>query len=173
MIYKSIICLIFLTLFAPPSAYAHKLMVDCTLKNNLLIIEAFYERSNNNDNDPPARHAKVSIIDSENNTVLTGLTDDLGRWHGHVDRAGEYTVRVESVGHRAQAKIQVVIQTAASIQSVPTMQEPPTTTGSDLHTGRPIGRLAIGLAIILVLSIVYSLFLRTREKRKERWESSR
>jgi hypothetical protein len=84
-----------LLLTAAP-AFAHKLLLDCRVKDDRVRVEAFY------DDDTPAQKAKVSLENEANQVVAEGRTDERGLWSCPLPKPGKYTVRAESVGHAAR-----------------------------------------------------------------------
>ena len=89
-----------LLLIASP-AFAHKLLTSWKVDGGRVRVEAFF------DDDTPAQEAQVVVTDAADRTVAEGRTDERGVWSFARPAAGSYSVRVESVGHRATARIKV------------------------------------------------------------------
>ena len=140
-------------LIAAPSALAHRLIVDPKVVGNEVKVEAFYE------DDTPARNAKV-IVWRDKEKVAEGRTNEKGVWTFPKPAPGSYTVRVEDVGHAG--KEQLVIpdpnpDVPALISGPEPVAEPPS---RDEKTGPRWGRLAIGLAVIGGLVLLWRFRLR-------------
>ena len=134
-----------LLLAAPASA--HKLMVDCRLKDDRVRVEVFY------DDDTPAQQAKV-IVENENKEVIAeGKTDERGLWSYPVPAPGKYIIRAESVGHNAR---EVLVVPADK----PTPEEAPATRTT---TETPWLQIGVGLGVIAILCTGALLFRRGRQ----------
>jgi len=86
--------------FAPASALAHALGVDCTLRGAKVEVEAFY------DDNAPAQKAKVQVVNALDEIIASGVTDATGSWTFATPPPGKYEVRVDAgAGHRAKKTI--------------------------------------------------------------------
>jgi hypothetical protein len=82
-------------------AFAHKLSLDCRVKDERVRVEAFY------DDDTPAQQAKIFVENEGKHIVAEGRTDERGVWSCPLPAPGRYTVRAESVGHAAKETLVV------------------------------------------------------------------
>ena len=127
-------------------AFAHRLIVDPTPVGDRLRVEAYYE------DDTPAQYAKVTVV-VDGRTVAEGQTDDRGVWTCPRPAPGTYTVRVADHGHAGKETV-VIPDPNASPLAVSADPDPPREDRSE-RTRTPWGRLAIGLAIIAGLTLVW------------------
>lgn len=89
-------------LVAPRCASAHALRVDCYLRAESVIVEAYF------DDDTPADKAKVRIFDAGGNEIARGQTDADGKWSTHRLSPGRYRVEVDAGGgHFAKQSMEV------------------------------------------------------------------
>ena len=104
-------------LLASGSAHAHALSVECKLKGDTVVVEAFFS------DNKPAPNAKVTVRDSHGNELATGRTDDEGRWTFPAPAAGKYEVTCDAgEGHRRP--VIVTIPTVAALKPItPTPEE--------------------------------------------------
>jgi hypothetical protein len=100
--------------FSSNPAMAHRLGADCTIRGKDVQVEAFFSDNTS------AKGARVSVLDSNKNSVVEGRTDDKGAWSFPAPEPGIYHVIVEAGnGHRADITIDVpqTIQRAKSLPS--------------------------------------------------------
>jgi nickel transport protein len=114
-------------------ALAHRLHCDPKLDGDRLRVEAFYEDGT------PAQEAKVRVLLAEV-LIADGRTDEKGVWSCPRPAPGIYIVRVESVGHAANATIEIQPPAAADATD--------DSSSRTEKTGTQWGKLALGLAII-------------------------
>jgi hypothetical protein len=79
-------------LSTPRLACAHALRVDCHLRGEEVLIEAYF------DDDTPAGKAKVRVFDDSGTLVADGRTDAAGRWSVARPKPGRYRVEVDAGG---------------------------------------------------------------------------
>lgn len=155
-----------LVLAAVRPVAAHALGAECKIRGGRVELEAYY------DDDTPGSQARVVVQDEARKTVAEGKTDDKGMWNFPLPPPGRYRVRVDAgAGHAATVTL-----------TVPGSKEGPTTSGGENgvppaedksgvasdgptrteFTRFPLGRVALGLAVIGLLSVVLCLALRPR-----------
>lgn len=129
----------------PAAATAHDLIALVKVRDADVYVEAGY--SYGKDDGDPAGEAAVVVTDEHGNRVATGTTDEKGVWTFPRPPAGTYTVVVEQAGHRA----------------VVTLAVPATGTADFLpwRLDKRVG-VAVGLAAVLGLTVVYRLVRRGR-----------
>ena len=137
---------LYLLLAGAGPAFGHKLIVDPTPVGERLRVEAYYE------DDTPAQSARVTVI-IDGKTVAEGQTDDKGVWTCPKPAPGTYTVRVVDHGHAGKETV-VIPDPNASPPVVTADLGPPTEERSE-KTRTPWGRLAIGLAVIAGLTLLW------------------
>src|SRR5262245_31356111 len=92
----------FLVLATAPSAFAHALGAECSLRGDRVEVEAYY------DDDTPARDARVIVRDVAKKNVAEGRTNDKGFWSFPRPEPGRYRVTVDAgAGHRTTVTITV------------------------------------------------------------------
>jgi len=93
---------LFLVLAAAPSAFAHALGAECSLRGDRVEVEAYY------DDDTPARDARVIVRDVAKKSVTEGRTNDKGFWSFPRPEPGRYRITVDAgAGHRTTVTITV------------------------------------------------------------------
>lgn len=143
-------------------AFAHKLLLDCRVKDDRVRVEAFY------DDDMPAQKAKVVLENEANQVVAEGRTDERGVWTCPLPVPGKYTVRAESVGHAAKETL-VVSAPVKKVTAEPSIGSDnpsgnfiapgnsdiaqPARPSREEKTETPWLRIGIGFAIIAVLCV--------------------
>jgi hypothetical protein len=137
---RSFMALIGVCLSASP-LFAHKLLLDCRLRDDRLRVEAFY------DDDTPAQQAKIVVENLEKQVIAEGLTDEKGTWNCPVPVSGEYTVRAESVGHTARETLSVRQSTVDNPSSIERKTAPEPASHEE-KISMPWLKLAIGIALI-------------------------
>lgn len=146
-------------LIATGSVRAHDLGIECKLKGDTVVVEAFF--TNNN---APARDAKVTVRQPQGGDLASGRTDDAGRWSFPAPAAGKYEVTCDlGDGHRKQ--VIITIPTAAALKPItPTPEEIVVTGGPTREelTRFPWLRLLLGVAAIGGLAVL--LWLATRRR---------
>jgi len=145
-------------LFASGPAHAHRLYVECKLKGDTVVVEAFYS------DNKPAANATVTVHDALGNELATGRTDDAGRWRFPAPAAGKYQVTCDAGGgHRTP--VPVTIPTAAALKPITPAPEEIVVTGGPTReelTRFPWLRLFLGVAAIGGLAVL--LWLATRRR---------
>jgi hypothetical protein len=113
----SIVTAILALVFSVSPAMAHRLGADCTIRGKDVQVEAFFSDNTS------AKGARISVLDSNNNSVAEGRTDDQGAWSFPAPEPGVYRVIVEAGnGHRAEITIDVP-QTIQQAKSSPSTSE--------------------------------------------------
>ena len=103
--------------FSVSPAMAHRLGADCTIRGKEVQVEAFFSDNTS------AKGARVSVFDSNKNSVVEGRTDDKGAWSFPAPEPGIYRVIIEAGnGHRAEIRIDVP-QTNLEAESSPSTSE--------------------------------------------------
>jgi len=98
----SILTALLALVFSVRPAMAHRLGADCTIRGKEVQVEAFFSDNTS------AKGARVSVLDSNKNSVIEGRTDDKGAWSFPAPEPGIYRVIVEAGnGHRAEITIDV------------------------------------------------------------------
>ncbi|MBI5136309.1 MAG: cobalt transporter CbiM [Nitrospirae bacterium] len=135
-------------LFAPAPAHAHKLLLDYTALDDGVLIEAFFPDGK------PAQDIAVRLMDTDEKVISEGRTDANG---GHVFSIPEHKDYVADADAEMGHYIKVTIP-AADLSGVR-----PGQVASQHEGGRPskvraegipIGRVAIGFAVIAALALV-------------------
>lgn len=132
------------------SAWAHKLKVECKLIDKQLFVEAFYADAS------PATNAKVAIWSGANDIVDSGKTNESGTWSTKVPEPGTYSVVVESVGHKTKTELTIQADQAKIVEQ--------DSTSSHDHEGFPWRNVMIGLGIIGIGALAWSLVHARRPK---------
>ena len=99
-------------LAAPQQGDAHALHVDCHLRGEKVVVEAYF------DDDTPADKAKVRIVDAGGNEIAGGQTDAAGKWSMERPASGRYRVEVNAGGGHF-AKQTMVIPGEGDIGAAP------------------------------------------------------
>ena len=119
----------------PAGVMAHAVHVVGTLRTGKVEVETFY------DDDTPAIKAKVEVLNAREEIVVSGVTDDKGRWTFDTPPPGKYEVRLDAgAGHRAKCTI-----TVPGIAQTQTEPEGPT---REEITRTPWLKVAIGFVVI-------------------------
>ncbi|HEV3144067.1 MAG TPA: carboxypeptidase-like regulatory domain-containing protein [Gemmataceae bacterium] len=141
-----------------PRAGAHSLGAECRLRNNQVELEAFYG------DDTPARHANVEVRNTAGDMIAEGKTDNDGRWSFPLPAAGDYQVVVDAgMGHRTTVALTI------SQEQLATGQGGIAGSIRNQFTRTPWLRIAMGLAIVALLGLVFQMWLRrSREPQAER-----
>jgi hypothetical protein len=139
-------------------AHAHALYVECKLKGDTVVVEAFFS------DNTPARDARVTVRNSGGGELAAGRTDDAGRWRFPAPAAGKYEVTCDlGDGHRKVAI--VTIPTAAALKPITPPPEEIVVSGGPTReelTRFPWLRLLLGVAAIGGLAVL--LWLATRRR---------
>ena len=106
-IFSALILVVLVTLFIADATTAHRLYVDVTeLKTQVEIeIEAYYGDGK------PAGNADITVYKPNDEVILTGKTDDNGRFKFKINDTRGFenlTIVVEQIGHKAETKINIV-----------------------------------------------------------------
>jgi nickel transport protein len=151
------LALLLLTLL-PATAFAHALRVVCVLRGDKVKVESFYT------DETLAAKAKVQVVNAAEKIVVSGETDERGRWTFDTPMPGKYEVRVDAgAGHRARRTINVssALAVEAPTERVPidpveekTVSDEPTR--AEL-TRTPWEKLLIGFGVIVGLSGAFLL----------------
>jgi hypothetical protein len=131
-----------LLLAAVSPVLAHRLIVDPKIDGDRIRVEAYYE------DDTPAQNALVTVFRGEQK-VAEGRTDDKGVWTCPKPAPATYTVQVKDSGH-AGSKVLVIPDPSAGPSVVG--GEPET---REEKTRTPWGRIAVGLALIVGLTLLW------------------
>lgn len=130
-------------LLVPSTAVAHGLHADVTVADTIKVVAYF-------DDDMPAESAEVRVTGAAGTEVFAGKTDERGVCTFPRPAPGAYTLRVKSTGHAAKVEFRVDGESEAA---------PAVYTGWRMN--RTVG-LAVGLVLLLGLSIACKFFLRRR-----------
>ena len=145
-------------LFATGPVHAHALYVECKLKGDAVVVEAFFS------DNKPAPDAKVTVRDSGGGELAAGRTDDAGRWTFPAPAAGKYEVTCDlGDGHRKP--VIITIPSPAALKPITPPPEEIVITGGPTReelTRFPWLRLLLGVAAIGGLAIL--LWLATRRR---------
>ncbi len=134
-------------------AFAHKLFADVKVGETIQLVAYFEE-------DVPAELAQVTVTDAAGQTVFTGQTDERGMLQFPKPAPGAYTLRVRCIGHTAKVTFEVPGPVGAT-PTAPAASDgvPVVFTEERVDAGV---RLALGVGILLGLSLVSWLMLRRR-----------
>lgn len=132
-------------------AFAHKLYVEAKPYTDHIRVEAYYE------DDTPAQEAKIKIR-KDDVVVAEGRTDEKGVWTCTLP-PGHYSVRAETLGHAADATIDVPARAEDVVQPVDDQRAE--------NTRLPLRRVILGLGIITGVTVLsYVLRHRARGTRR-------
>jgi hypothetical protein len=134
----------------PGAAAAHDLKAVVTVTATEVKVEAGY------DDETPADGGKVSLTTADGTAVADGKLDERGRWATKVPPPGSYVVVVNDIGHRDRVTFTIPDPTPAA--SAPAA---PDATYANWRLDKTLG-LAIGLAVLLGGSLLYTLVRRRR-----------
>jgi hypothetical protein len=155
-LFRSLIALGGICLSASP-IFAHKLLLDCRLRDDRLRVEAFY------DDDTPAQNAKIVVENDRKQVVAKGLTDEKGCWNCAVPTSGEYTVRAESIGHAAKETLAIKESALDNSRSIERKISSEPAATRDEKTAMPWVSITIGLAMLACLGALV-WFIRGRKR---------
>lgn len=118
----------------------HGLLLRLTLENERVTVEAFF------DDDTPAAQAKVTLSSAAGITLLSGVTDERGRFTIPEKIAdGSYRVIIDAgAGHRAEKPLTIPFGASAAVPE-PTREE---------MTRTPWLKIGIGLAVLALFGLV-------------------
>lgn len=134
-------------------AFAHKLFADVKVGETIQLVAYFEE-------DAPAELAQVTVTDATGQTIFTGQTDERGVLQFPKPAPGAYTLRVRCIGHTAKVTFEVPGPVGTTVVAPAASDDAPT-----LFTEKRVdsaARLALGVGILLGLSLVSWLMLRRR-----------
>jgi nickel transport protein len=129
---------------------AHSLGAECTLHDGYVRLEAYY------DDDTAAADARVVVRDAARDIVAKGRTDAKGTWSFPAPLPGLYRVTLDAgAGHQTTIRLRIpsnAEETRTSTSSAELVHEGPTRAE---FTRFPWGRVALGLAVIALLCLVW------------------
>jgi hypothetical protein len=135
-----------IVILAPMTARAHDLGVSYEIKDDTVLISAFY------DDDAAAAGAVVMVLDAGSRTIARGKTDDKGAWSFPLPPAGVYRIDVDAgAGHHRRIRLPVANGNANDGMS------------REEFTRSRWPELTIGLAIIGAAAVGLRWFLRSRQ----------
>ena len=142
-----------LLLILPASGFAHALHIACTVNDDKVAVEAFY------DDDTPAPKAKIQVVNDQGEVIDKGEADERGLWSFKRPAPGRYEVRADAgAGHRAKRTIQIGMAASASVDSDSTKRQTIEVKESisaeptrEELTATPWLKIAIGLVVIVAL----------------------
>jgi hypothetical protein len=132
-------------LAVPSAVRAHALGVECRLEGNRVAVEAFF------DDDTPAPHALVRVLDAAGKEVVQGKTDAAGKWTFAAPQPGKYQVHVDAgAGHRVSREVTIPGEASGSrqISEGPSRQE---------FTEFPWLKVSLGLGTIALFAAAFWL----------------
>lgn len=149
---------------------AHAVSLDARLKEGNVFVEAYF------DDDAPARDAKVRVENEAKETIAEGRTDREGNWIFPMHAPGKYRVFLDAGdGHRANVSLR--IPSPGEVEAVPASVPHNATRSNSTKerenrvsdgpsrkdfTSVPIIPLAVGLALLAIVGIVWPKWRRTR-----------
>lgn len=136
----------------PGAAAAHDLKAVVTVTATEVKVEAGY------DDETPADGGKVSLTRADGTAVADGKLDERGCWATKLPPPGDYVVVVNDIGHRD--RVSFTIPDPASVASAGPAPVPEATY-TNWRLDKTLG-LAIGLAVLLGGSLLYTLVRRRR-----------
>jgi len=99
---KKLILFLFLSLFIPSLALAHKISAFVDVDGNNVSLVSYFSDGT------PAKNAKVTVYDSNGKVVLRGKTDKEGEFDFKIEKPGKYKAVVNAeLGHRAVTTFQI------------------------------------------------------------------
>ena len=131
----------------PTLGHAHAIGLDCTLRGNKVEVEVYY------DDDSPAQKAKIEVVGVMEEIIISGITDEKGKWSFAAPVPGKYEVRVDGgAGHRAKRSLTIPGPKTAESKSVDPALAPDAamSEGADRaeFTSVPWLKIVIGLFVI-------------------------
>lgn len=134
-------------------AFAHKLFADVKVGETIQLVAYFEE-------DAPAELAQVTVTDAAGQTIFTGQTDERGVLQFPKPAPGAYTLRVKCIGHTVKVTFEVPGPVGETTAAPAAVDDTPA-----LFTEERVdsaARLALGVGILLSLSLVSWLIVRWR-----------
>lgn len=147
---RSRVCIVLAAvLLNPPSAWAHALGAECSLRGGKVHVEAFY------DDDTPAQFALVEVRDDAKKLIAKGKTDAKGLWSFEAPPPGKYEVFVNAGGGHAVEKSLTVPEDLP-----PPTEDAPKVVVSDgptraEFTGFPFIKIGIALGALALFAIAF------------------
>lgn len=144
-----VVALLFLSV---SPAFAHKLYVEAKLGTDTVRFEAYYE------DDTPAQQARITVS-KDDAVVAEGRTDEKGVWTCSL-APGSYRVRAETLGHAADATLEVPDKPVD-------ISAPPGPDDHAANTHTPWSRVILGLGIIAGVTILGYVLTRTAKCKRD------
>jgi uncharacterized GH25 family protein len=147
---KTVVTAIVSLLLFPLIVFAHAVGLEAKIVGENVVVEVFF------DDDTPAQKAKVRIEDGAKAVIAQGVTDEKGTFTFAKPKAGTYRIIVDAgAGHATKSTLEIT-ETPVPMTDEPTRDE---------FTGwQRYGKAAIGIAVIVVLSLLGRMFLKPAQK---------